>query len=297
MRFGITPIDVDNIANVLQNEKGLGSFLDFRFSDIILEAIEKGYQHCEITLDLFQILPISINEEERKIFKNFRKEYDLTYSAHFPIWSIELVSPNKFIREASVQSLIDSYKTFKFLEPDIEVFVLHPSGAFAAELMRMDIEPRYKEFVANLFVTFAVSSIKKLVKETRIDKSKIAIENIDFPFQKTLDIIKKLKGPKLCIDTAHFLGGYSGDVDLVEITEKNLDITSEIHLQDFNAGGGADHAALGTGKNFPVKFLKIIHEYDFKGPIVFELTFQQAKESIQFIKNHVPEIKVPAIKN
>jgi len=54
MRFGITPIEVDNIASVILNNKGLRSFLDFRFSDIILEAIEKGYQHCEITLDLFQ---------------------------------------------------------------------------------------------------------------------------------------------------------------------------------------------------------------------------------------------------
>ena len=297
MRFGITPIEVDNIANVFEKEKGLGSFLNFRFSDIILDAIEKGYKHCEITLDLFQILPISIDDEERQRLINFKKEFDITYSAHFPIWSIELVSPNKFIREASIQSLIASYKTFKFLEPDIDVFVLHPSGAFAAEIMDMDIDPKYKQFIANLFSNFAVQSVKKIIKETKIDKSKIAIENIKFPFQHTLKIIKKLRGPKLCIDTAHFLGGYSGNVDLVEITEKYLDITNEIHLQDFNAGGGADHAALGRGTSFPVKFLKIIHDYDFKGPIVFELSFQEAKNSIEFIRNHVPEIKVPEIKD
>lgn len=297
MRFGITPIEVENIASVFKKEKGLDSFLNLRFSDIILEAIEKGYQHCEISLDLFQILPIQMPDDERKRLKTFIKEYGITYSAHFPIWSIELVSPNKFIRDASVQSLIDAYNTFKFLEPDIEVFVLHPSGAFAAEIMSMEIEPKYKEFVANLFVDFAVSSVKKLVKETKMDKTKIAIENIEFPFQKTLEIIKKLKGPNLCIDTAHFLGGYSGDVDLVEVAEENLDITSEIHLQDYNSGGGADHAALGTGQNFPVNFLKTLHAYNFKGPIVFELTFQEAKESIEFIKNNVPEIKIPVIKN
>ena len=297
MRFGITPIEVDNIASVIQSDKGLRSFLDFRFSDIILEAIEKGYQHCEITLDLFQILPVQINADESQRLINLKKEYDITYSAHFPIWSIEFASPNKFIREASVHSLVNSYKMFKFLEPDIEVFVLHPSGALAAEIMRMDIEPKYKDFILNIFVEFAVSSIKSLVRLTKIDKTKIAIENIEFPFQKTLEIIKRSRGPKLCIDTAHFLGGYSGDVDLVEITEKYLDITNEIHLQDFNDGGGADHAALGAGKNFPVKFLKTLHEYDFKGPIVFELTFEEAKKSIEFIKSQVPEIKVPEIKN
>ena len=297
MRFGISPLSLELVIDKDLKEKGLAGLAQFKLSDLIEGVAKAGYKHCEITLDIFQLFPIQLTEKEIERLINIKHQYGITYSAHFPFISIELASPNKFIREASVQSLIDSYRTFKFLEPDIEVFVLHPSGAFAAELMRMDIEPRYKEFVANLFVTFAVSSIKKLVKETRMDKSKIAIENIQFPFQKTLDIIKKLRGPKLCIDTAHVLGGYSGDVDLVEITEKNLDITSEIHLQDFNDGEGADHAALGKGKNFPVKFLKTIHEYDFKGPIVFELTFQQAKESLKFIKNHVPEINVPVIKN
>ena len=40
----------------------------------------------------------------------------------------------------------------------------------------------------------------------------------------------------------------------------------------------------------------MIHEYDFKGPIVFELGLNQAIESFDFIKKHVPEIKVPVIK-
>lgn len=301
MRFGITPLEIDNIINVFKQGKGLEGFLNFRFSDIILNAAERGYTHCEITLDIFQILPIQVDDEEIKKLNDIKKKYDMTFSAHFPIWSIELASPNRFIRNASVDSLVDSYNMFKAFESNIEVFVLHPSGPFSAEITSAEIEDKYKEFVINLFNGFAIKSIKDLIKKTKIDKTKIAIENIEYPFEGTLDIIKKLRGPRLLIDTAHFLGGYSGakystPEGLVEVTEKNLDLVSEIHLQDFASGLGADHAALGAGKGFPPKFMDVINEYGFDGPIVFELTFDQAMESLNFIKKNNPNIEIPDIK-
>jgi len=296
MKFGITPFEGADFIGVYDPEKGLDSFSDFRFSDVIMKVIEKGYSHCEISLDLFQVLPIKISKEEKSRLLDFKKKYDITFSAHFPLWSIELASPNKHIREGSIKSLIDSYNIFKFMEADIDIFILHPTGAFTADFLEMDIPKNMKQFIINIFTGFAIDSIKKVIRETGIDKSKIAIENIEFPFEGTLDIIEKLKGPKLCIDTAHFLGGFSGDVDLIEITKENLDLTSEIHLQDFNEGGDADHGALGTGKNFPIEFLKIINEYNFKGPVVFELPFEKAYQSVQFIKQKTPEIELPEIK-
>ena len=301
MRFGITPLEIDNIVNILKQGKGIEGFLNFRFSDIVLNAAERGYKHCEITLDIFQILPIKVTDDEIQKLKDIKKKYDMTFSAHFPIWSIELASPNRFIRDASVDSLVDAYNMFKSFESDIEVYVLHPSGPFSAEITSADIEPKYKEFIINLFNGFAIRSIKDIIKKSKIDKSKIAIENIEYPFEGTLEIIKKLKGPKLLIDTAHFLGGYSGKEystaeALVQVAEKYLDITSEIHLQDFASGLGADHAALGAGKGFPPKFLKVVKEYGFEGPLVFELTFNQAKESLDFIRKNNPDIEIPNIK-
>jgi len=40
----------------------------------------------------------------------------------------------------------------------------------------------------------------------------------------------------------------------------------------------------------------MIHEYDFKGPVVFEIGLNQVIESFEFIKKNVPEIKIPEIK-
>ncbi len=295
LRFGITPLKVEKIIAVLKQQIDVGKTLDFSFSDMVLEAAERGYCHCELTLDLFQILPIPLNIKELEKLKKIKMEHDLTYSAHFPISSIELASPNKFVRTASVKSLVHAYKSLKFLASDIEIFVLHPTGGFVANLLKLDVDPMLKKFVCNLFVRNAVQSVKEVIKETKIDKNKIAIENIEFPFEGTLEIIKQLKGPKLCIDTAHFLGGYSGEVNLVEIMEKYLDITCEIHLQDYSEEGFADHNALGRGE-FPKEVLKIIHEQNFEGPIVFELTHEQAVESLEYIKKHAPEIEVPTIK-
>ena len=110
MKFGITPLDGEYLVKIFNGNKGLIDFSDFRFSDLILDVINSGFRHCEISLDLFQILPLEINKEEEKRIINIQKQYDFTFSAHFPIYSVELSSPNKFIREASVQSCIDSYK-------------------------------------------------------------------------------------------------------------------------------------------------------------------------------------------
>ena len=97
LRFGITPVDENNMVSIFNKGKGLQSFLNFKFSDVILEAAERGYNHCEITLDIFQILPIPVNDEEIQKLKEIKKKYDMTYSAHFPIWSIDLSSPNNEI--------------------------------------------------------------------------------------------------------------------------------------------------------------------------------------------------------
>ena len=297
MRFGITPLEAESFKKIFKPE--MGGFINFsevHFSDIILNVIESGFQHCEISLDLFEILPIEIDSEEKKRIKNLKKEFDITFSAHFPIYSVELSSPNKFIREASVQSCIDSFNKFKFLEPDIEVFVIHPTGSFTASIGVLGLDSKASELVYQILTNYAIQSVKKIIKETKLPEQKIAIENIEYPFEKTIEIINKLKGTKLCIDTAHFLGGFSGDIDLIEITNKYLDITSEIHLQDYSDDyPSPDHVALGRGKDFPIEFLRIINKYNFKGPIVFELGYKQAIESLEFIKKHTPEIKVPVV--
>ena len=64
MRFGITPINIEAITSVFDKGSGITSFMDFKFSDIVQDAAERGYKHIEITMDIFQILPIPVNDAE-----------------------------------------------------------------------------------------------------------------------------------------------------------------------------------------------------------------------------------------
>jgi len=296
MRFGISPFTLELMINEVLKKKGLEGMSDFQFSDVVKGVAEAGFKHCEISLDVFQVFPILTIDAEIKKLIEIKEKYDITYSAHFPFLTIELASPNKFIREGSVKSIVDAYNSFIELEDDIDVFVLHPTGEFIADAMDFIMDPEIYPLATSLFIDFSIQSIKEIIKKTGIDRNKIAIENLEFPFGATIKIVEKLK-TKLCIDTAHILAGFSGDCDLMDITKNYLDITSEIHLQDHDENNKlSDHSALGTGKSFPPEFLELIRLKNFDGPIVFELPKGDILLSLEYIKKNAPQIIIPDIR-
>ena len=295
MKFGITPIEVDNFVGSVKDSQGNVNLLRFDYSEIILDAIKRGFKHIELTLDIKYILASSFKKQVVKKLKEIKDKHNISYSVHFPLWAIEPSCPNRYIRKASTDCLIDTVESVRELDPD--VYVLHATGALAAEFNRMEIPDEYKGIVMGLFEGFGVRSIKRLLRETDLNPAKLALETIEFPLENTLNQIKKVRG-NMCIDTGHVLAKYPGDVDLVKLAEDYLDITTEIHLHDgFHIPGEKggwqvnDHLALGEG-SLPIEFLRVLHEKDFQGPIVFELTFDEAKRSLEFIKKHVPEIDI-----
>ncbi|MHA1726172.1 MAG: TIM barrel protein [Promethearchaeota archaeon] len=233
--------------------------------------------------------------EDIDSLKHIKKEFNMTYSAHLPILSIDLASPNKFTRKGSIEASIDTYFFFKELENDIDLYILHPTGEVVSDIMNyFSFYPEIKLIVTNLFIDYSLQSIEDFIKITGIKREKIVIENIIFPFDATLQIIKELE-LSLCIDTAHFLPEFSGNHNLVEVAKNYLPLTKEIHLQDYEANYIREHAPLGTSTVFPLEFLKILKENEFQGPIVFELTNEEAITSLKYIKEHIPGIKIPEI--
>ena len=305
MRFGISPLTYDLLIDGILAKKGLEGLSEFRLSDVAKRAAMSGYQHFEIQLDLFQIFPITMDRNEIKLLREIKNEFGITYSTHLPFLSVDLGGPNKFVREGSVNSLIDAYNSVVELVDDIDVHVLHPTGETVADFFRdwrhrelatTITSPQIREITTELFSANTIQSIERFVEETNIERSKIALENIEFPFETTIKIIKKLK-TKLCLDTAHVLGGFSGNHDLLEITNKYLDITAEIHLQDFDGENPlSDHTALGNG-TFPPEFLNLIHKKNFGGPVVFELPKDDVIQSIKYIRKNSPQVKIPDIKD
>jgi sugar phosphate isomerase/epimerase len=166
------------------------------------------------------------------------------------------------------------------------MYVLHATGALAAEFYRMNLPDPGKAFLLRQFQQGAYESIATILNETGIPSRQLAIETIEFPLGLTLELAERLD-LSICFDTGHVLVGFSGPMDFFEALELCLPRLGEIHLHDGPAQGpehiigyGKDHAPLGTGDLDVERLLKRLLEVEFTGPIIFELTVEEALRSL-----------------
>ncbi len=278
MKFGITPLNFDTFDQDIDLK-------NLKFPLLVEKAINAGYKHVEVTMDLEYVLPGSISKRVIKQLLEIKENAGISYSIHLPLWSIELAGPNSRIREASCQCIIESIKRTAPLEP--EAYVLHVTGALIAEFSRLDLPRDMKATLANMVNLFASESIEKILNNVDIESRKIAVENVEFPFEFSRKLVDKYD-LSICFDTGHLLAGYSGDLSVHEFLDEHMDRIIEFHLNDakFVKGRPNDHIAIGDG-NFPMDAIGKIKKHGFKGPLVFELTFADAEKSLKRIKQHL----------
>ena len=295
MRFGTTPLTFESVFDFINKEISFDELNSFHLSKVFENTARAGYEHIEIPCDMFQVFPLSMDKNEITQLKRIKQEYNITFSAHLPYLSIDLAGPNKFVREGSVNAIVDAYNRLRDLKDEIDVYVVHPSGETVTDIMSfIKFYPNLAPSVTKIFTEYAKESISNFIQRTGINKNKLAIENVNFPFKETIEIINEL-GVKLCLDTAHVLAGFSGDIDLLEISKQHLNITKEIHLQDYKSGYVREHCPLGMGNNFPPKFLKLLNQEEFEGPVVFELLHDEVIISCKYIRKFIPELQIPNI--
>ena len=103
----------------------------------------------------------------------------------------------------------------------------------------------------------------------------------------------------ICFDTAHLLSRMSGTESVMDFYRSHKDRITEIHLQDatYEEFEGAiareDHVSLGHGIMGDAvlrEFLTELVKDKFEGPIIFELTKDEAKESLDHIRKVVPSV-------
>jgi sugar phosphate isomerase/epimerase len=149
-----------------------------------------------------------------------------------------------------------------------------------------------------LLAGFAATSVEKIVSRTEINPRKLAIENYIFPFEVMRDVIDD-QNTSICFDTAHLLCQMSGTESIMDFYQAHKDRITEIHLQDgnFTKCGNVvdydDHIPLGTGlrgDSVLREFLLELVKDNFKGPLIFELTNDEASESLNHIRKIVPEV-------
>ena len=289
MRFGIMSMQIGSlIPSGLSPENAAGAIGSFDHAALVGELASLGFRPIELGGDLVLFMPHTYAPPAIKQLGALKQAEGLAYTVHLPLWSVEPSTPLTPVREGSVRALVDCIRATRPLEP--EAYVLHATGALAAEFYRMRLPETARALLLRQFQAGAAESIRAILSETGIPSRQLAIETIEFPFELTMELAEMLD-LSLCLDIGHVLAGFCGPVELFDALEQMLPRLAEIHLHDAPwqgeeqvIGYGTDHQALGKGDLDVGRLLDRLEEVGFDGPIIFELTVGEALESLDVIR-------------
>ncbi len=297
MRFGIMSMQIDALLpkNTRETSPELiaAHITNFSQVELVRSLADHGFKLVELGGDLELFLPHTFAHDSIQSLVSLKQELDLDYTVHLPLWSVEPSTPLRPVRLGSRQALSDAIDRTLVLEP--EVYVLHATGALAAEFYRMPFPEAARSLLMRQFQNNAQESIQAILAATGIPSRKLAIETIEFPFDLTLEIAEALD-LSICFDTGHVLAGFSGAVDFFEALERCLSRLAEIHLHDSPWQGpdgeiryGQDHRPLGTGDLDLGRLFDLLIEARYQGPIIFELRVEEAFTSLETIRRIRPQ--------
>ncbi|MEW5869362.1 MAG: cobamide remodeling phosphodiesterase CbiR [Chloroflexota bacterium] len=291
MRFGIMAMQIDALippaAQGLPPQDMLASVLSFSHAGLVRGLFAAGFNPIELGGDLGMLLPTAFSPPAIDELAALKDELGMRYTVHLPLWSVEPSTLLEPVRQGSVQAIVDVISATRPLKP--EVYVLHATGALAAEFYRMRLPEAVRALLLGQFQARARQSIQAILQQTGLPSRQLAIETIEFPFDLTLELAEALD-LSICLDTGHVLVGFSGPVELFEALERCLPRLAEVHLHDgpwqgpeMHIGYGKDHQPLGRGDLDVARFLARLQEAGFGGPIIFELSLPQAQDSLNTI--------------
>jgi sugar phosphate isomerase/epimerase len=289
MRFGIMAMQINALVPPeLPPENVLAHIGGFEHAGLIKNLAGNGFKLIELGGDLILFLPHTYASDSIQQLVEIKARLGLDFTLHLPLWSVEPSTPLTPVRKGSVEAVIQSIRAVAPLEP--EIYVMHATGALAAEFYRMRIPEVARSLLMRQFQNGARESLKTILAETGIPSRKIAIETIEFPFDLTLELANDLD-LSICFDAGHVLAGFSGAPDFFEALEQCLPRLGEVHLHDSPwrspeqpPGYGEDHKILGKGDLDVPRFLSRLEEAGFSGPVIFELTIEEAVASMQYIE-------------
>jgi len=290
MRFGIMAMQIGALIPPAEALKDPMAFImGFDHTGLIRQIHSQGFNLIELGGDLILFFPQSYTPAAIEKLAALKNELGISFTMHLPLWSVEPSTLLQPVRQGSVRALVEAVQATLPLE--IEQYVLHATGALAAEFYQMRLPENGKALILRQFQANAKQSIKSLLAETGLPSRKLAVETIEFPFELMLGVAEEMD-TSICLDTGHVLAGFSGPIQLFDALEAILPRLGEIHLHDApwqgperKIGYGKDHQTLGTGDLDTARLINRLTEAQWNGPIIFELTVEQAQKSLQVIQN------------
>lgn len=291
MRFGIMEMQLNRLVPTdMKGSSAVDQILNFDRAKLVGGLTQAGFSLIELGGDLGLFFRNAYNQENIERLLRLKAEQNLMFTIHLPLWSVEPSTPLEPVRLGSVDAIMDVIDAVEPLDP--EVYVLHATGALAAEFYRMKLPPIAKDLVLKQFQGGAISSIKLILEETGLQSRKLAIETIEFPLELTLEMADLLD-LSICFDTGHVLAGFSGPVHFDKALNACLPRLVEVHLHDSPSfiktgklGYGKDHQPLGSGDLNVQAFMEQLNRANFNGPIIFELRVEQAQASLSYLRQH-----------
>ena len=291
MRFGIMAMQLGLILPAgagADRASALAQLRQFDVAVLVARLADAGFDLIELNTELELFLPGCYDAAAVARLAALRAERGLTYTLHLPLWSIEAASPDPRVRAGSVATLADSLTRLLPLEP--ATFVVHATGALAAEFAQAKLPPLAKGLILERLHEMARLSVGELLARTGVAPRRLALENVDYPLEFTLRLAEEFDC-SLCLDTGHVLAGYSGESELERAVDLFLPRLAEVHLHDaYRRAEGhdvADHLRLGAGELPLAWLLRRLVAAQFPGPVILELGLQDAVASLAVIRANV----------
>ncbi len=289
MRFGVMSMQREEmIPEGVSPEEALARAASFDHAALAERLYGLGFSPVELGGDMPLLLPHTLGPAVVERLGRLKEESELTYTVHLPLWSVEPSTPLAPVRRGSVQALVETVRATRSLEP--EFYVLHATGALAAEFYRMKMPELARQYLLLQFQAHARESIQELLAKTGLPSRRLAIETVEFPFELTAELAEELD-LSICLDTGHVLAGFAGPAGLFEVLDRCLPRLGQIHLHDCpwqgpeqKIGYGLDHQALGKGDLDVGRFLDRLEAAHFAGPLIFELTVPEALASLDTVR-------------
>jgi len=295
MRFGIMAMQTGMLIPPPAALKDPMAFImGFDHAGLVRQISSQGFNLIELGGDMVLFFPQAFSPANVQKLAELKKEQGLTYTMHLPLWSVEPSTLLQPVRLGSLRALVEAVQATQAL--GIEDYVLHATGALAAEFTQMRLPDAGKALILRQFQANARATIHALLSETGLPSRKLAVETIEFPFELMMELATEAD-TSICLDVGHVLAGFSGPIQLFDALEAVLPRLGEIHLHDSPWQGldckiayGKDHQALGKGDLDVGRLLDTLAEAKWNGPIIFELSGEEARQSLEVIHRLRPSV-------
>ncbi|HSJ56205.1 MAG TPA: cobamide remodeling phosphodiesterase CbiR [Anaerolineae bacterium] len=288
MRYGIMTLQPDTLIPAgMDAQQAMAHVAGLDHVAIAAHLFDQGFDPVELSGDLLLLIPHTFAPDTIARLRDLKAARGTAYTIHLPLWSVEPSTLLEPVREASVRALVDMIRRVQPLDP--EVYVLHATGAMAAEFYAMGLPEFATAFLMRQFQANARRSLETILAETGLDSRRLAIETIEFPLDLTLELAGALD-LSICLDVGHVLAGFSGPVPFFDAVARCLPRLAEVHLHDAPQASdgerlyGKDHKPLGVGDLDVARLLRTLEDAGFHGPLVFELMERDALASLQAIR-------------